>query len=392
MSLTFKQIISAILIVILVTVVGLWGSDTLTTLGHKFEWDLFITQEEISAQRDAKDIFEDSISMILFCNEDESISCFCTKNEVAYPTGYFITIEKKGINSLIKLNTPSIELTEKKIEIPFCFILEPWTSSIDINVGQLKLMYGTNDLLVDEYRGQFNPNLLFYKNADNKICILSKAVASEYDDITLECSKKDEVFETKEAALDAYDSGISISSLDDIFSLLSLNIGLSDDMINLMKGIIFIESYDSGIFINNNILSDPSTNIFFGGSKKGLAMLEMSGFKSFNSILNTEEGEQIVELYGYESLNWNNEFASAVLLNDNEFSVAMGYVHLNNNYVSSQISTTQDIFDAWLNYYNGKSVTYDEYFEKMNILNNYYTQFEVTISEILEEESNPHKI
>ncbi|MBT4334564.1 hypothetical protein HOD61_01985 [archaeon] len=391
MSLTLKQIISAILIVVLVVVVGWWGSDTLTTLGHKFEWDLFITQEEISTQKDARDIFEDTFLLLSLCAEDESNNCFCTKSEIGYPTGYSLLIEKKGMHSLLKLNTPKLELVERTLDSSFCFILEPWKSAIDLNVGQLILLYGTNDLHIDEFEGNFDSSLLFYKVSDN-ICIISESVAKEYDLLTLECSQKDESFEDKDDALSSFDSSVRISSLNNLISLVSLNLDINNNLANLLKGIIFIESYDSGIFINTNIVYDPSKSVYMGGNKKGLSMLEFNGFRSVYDALNGFEGEEIVDVYGYDSIDWNNEKISAVLINDNEFAIALAYSHLLNNYSGEQIYTTQDIFDIWLKYYNGKSITYSQYQEKMNILNNHNNNLGVTDSSVLGENSSPHII
>ena len=252
-------------------------------------------------------------------------------------------------------------------------------------------MYGTNDLHIDEFEGNFDSSLLFYKVSDN-ICIISESVAKEYDLLTLECSQKDESFEDKDDALSSFDSSVRISSLNNLISLVSLNLDINNNLANLLKGIIFIESYDSGIFINTNIVYDPSKSVYMGGNKKGLSMLEFNGFRSVYDALNGFEGEEIVDVYGYDSIDWNNEKISAVLINDNEFAIALAYSHLLNNYSGEQIYTTQDIFDIWLKYYNGKSITYSQYQEKMNILNNHNNNLGVTDSSVLGENSSPHII
>jgi hypothetical protein len=408
MSLTLKQIISAILIVILVVVIGFWGSDTLKTLGEKFEWNLFLTQEEISSQKDARESFSDTISMLSSCIEDTSTNCFCSKSEFGYPTDYSLTIEKKGENSILKLNTPRINLEEREMETSFCFLTQLW-STYPLLLGEsniLKLLYGKNEVDVLSNDNSvisprlFNSSLLFYK-LGNKICIVPKDVAKEYEPLSLTCSKKDEIYNSEDSAIEAFDSGLNIASLDNFFAVVAENAGWESNWLKVMKGILFISSYESNKFINNGIEYDSSAQTYSGNNKKGIYMLTSDQILNINSdpnIINHEFNEYINE-QGYGDVELTNDMISSLLINDNTFSARIGFIYFTNVLMDANkigelntVQSTKDIFNIWLRYYHGKNISYNTYLEKINVLNDYAKFIGVGKSEVLEESNSPHRI
>ena len=72
MELSIKNIIVAFFVIVVVGVVGWWGSNTILDLSHQYGWDMFVSQEEIKNQRDSKEIFSDMIVQVNDCLIDES--------------------------------------------------------------------------------------------------------------------------------------------------------------------------------------------------------------------------------------------------------------------------------------------------------------------------------
>jgi len=391
-ELSIKNIIVAFFVIVVVGVVGWWGSNTILDLSHQYGWDMFVSQEEIKNQRDSKEIFSDMIVQVNDCLIDEDSGCVCMDEEVSFPSGYHIRMEQEGLSTKISLKSSRIDLAEETIAFIPCALLEGDSSFVEIG-DKISLIYGPNSLTLNNYEGVFDPSLIFYKLSNDKICVMSIAVSREKGDLSLVCSEKNEKFESFPEAVNNYDSGLDSNSLDSLISLASLNSNFVNGAEKVMEGIIYIESYTGENFVNREILYNSNSEIYVEGKGNGISMLEIKGSKSAYTVLRSSEGENLMNLYGYGGVNFDDSSLAAVLVNNNELSISFGYLYLIESIDSfSNVDSTNDIFNIWLNNYHKFSIPYSEYVDKMNILNNNANLIGVSSSQILKEDKTPHII
>ncbi|MBT6824129.1 hypothetical protein HOA59_01695 [archaeon] len=392
MDLSVKNIMAAFFVIIVVGVVGWWGSNAILDLSHQYGWDMFVSQEEIKNQKDSKEIFSDMLIQVHDCLMDEDSGCVCIDEEFSFPSEYLIELEQEGLSTKISLKSSRIDLAEERINFVPCALIDKDSSFVEIS-DKISLIYGSNSLTLNNYEGGFDPSLIFYKLSDDKICVMSIAVSREKGDLSLVCSEKNERFGSFSEAVNSYDSGLDSSSLNSLISLASLNSNFVSNAEKVMEGIIYIESYTGGKFINREILYNSNSEVYVEGKGNGISMLEIKGSKSAYSVLESSEGKSLMNLYGYGGVDFDDSSLAAVLVNNNELSIAFGYLYLIGSTNSfSNIESTKEIFNIWLNDYHKFSISYSEYVDKMNILNNNANLIGVSSSQILEEGNNPHII
>ena len=325
------------------------------------------------------------------CIEDDSINCFCVKEDINFPTDFRLELlQNTGTN--IILRSSRIKLNEKSIDANICLLIEPETSSINPE-GSLTLLYGNNKIINENYEGSFDPSLVFYKSENNEFCILSTETANFYDSINLECSEKDESFDSLMDAISIYDAEIDSDQLSQYISLASLNANFIGGAEEVIKGIIYLESFQNGIFINREIVKHQGTGKYIEGNGKGISSLNVVESGSAYESISLDEGRRILNLYGYNNVEFNDDYLSAILINDPEFSISLAYVYLLNEVGSfSDVKNTNDIFEVWLNYYHRANIDYDEYVNKINLLNSHILDIGTESSQILNIDETPHLI
>jgi len=389
---TIKHIISGIFVVMIIVLVGFWGNSTLTTLANQYGWDLFIGADEIAAQKDSKEIFDDLTLSLTECMSDESVNCFCIKEEINLPTDFRLEFSKKESSTDVILKSSRVTLDEKNINFIPCLLLEPWRSSVSLN-GPLTLLYGNDKIINKDYEGFFDSSSVFYKMENNNLCIVSVEVANSYDIISLECSEKDESFDSWIDAAIVFDSEIDNVQLNQYVSLASINSNFVNNADKIIKGIIYLESYNNGIFTNREILKHQGTGKYFEGKGKGISSLQVIESGPAYEAIGSDEGRRILNLYGYSDVDFSDDYLSALLINDPEFSISLAYVYLSNSIEDfSNVQNTNDLFKLWLINYNKASLEYGDYVNKINLLNSRVFDIGIENSQVISEDQNPHRI
>jgi len=197
-GLAWTHIISAILVIVLILTVILFGAPLFAQIKEKMGFGIDLTPEEIQAQNQAKDIFNEDLIIILNdCKNSGDSACFCSDREIIFPTDYSLVFVDEGKDLKIYLDNQYGGLIKESTisDVDGCV---GWVYGRDLssfgalkdNTLTLKYNYGAAgfyltfiDVVGKEIKESINPSYIFYKpeSDENYICILSGDYASSKD-------------------------------------------------------------------------------------------------------------------------------------------------------------------------------------------------------------------
>lgn len=163
---------------------------------EKMGFGIDLTPEEIEAQNQARDIFNENLIPILNnCRDSEDSACFCSDREIIFPTDYSLVFIDEGKDLKIYLDNQYGGLIKESTisDVDGCvgWIYDRDLSSFSaLKENTLTLKYGSefylsfiDSVIGNEIRESINPNYIFYKPKSDKkyICILSSDYASSKD-------------------------------------------------------------------------------------------------------------------------------------------------------------------------------------------------------------------
>lgn len=196
MELTIKQIIYAVLILLFIVVVVLFGPRTIRQLADALNLNIGIDPGELETQIEAKDITDKlAISLDSCVNPGElnRTSCFCLQDKIELPTKYSWKFSNEGDSVKMQLiSDKSYKLKEYKINranIAVC--------SFEKNKCYSDLVNGTDLVNLPPWKLKFEPSgevmnleiddkyvfYYFFDSDKNKVSLLVASKDFAYDQI-----------------------------------------------------------------------------------------------------------------------------------------------------------------------------------------------------------------
>ena len=194
MRITIPHLIAAGLVILLVLVVSSFAMPAFDNLKDKMGFGTDLSAGETQAQIKAREIFVEYLySTFNDCKDSKNVSCFCTDEEIAFPTDYTFNLfdNEDGEAGLILRNHLGGEVESRYIQglIP-CVGWIPGMDLSKLSVAKDRIIlvkYGLEPRLEFYNLGEGNgvlvsepvdPNYVFYKPKDGYICILAQNYAS----------------------------------------------------------------------------------------------------------------------------------------------------------------------------------------------------------------------
>jgi len=135
----WQYVISALLVIIVVVVIAVWGPGILRSLGSMLGFDsINLTPEENAVQNEARVYFLDNVyQKMKNCANSNNNSCFCNNESLSIPNGYKLVFKEDRDSVKISL------YNHKK-----GFVIDKWINSVKLCVGdETNHLIGVNGYL-----------------------------------------------------------------------------------------------------------------------------------------------------------------------------------------------------------------------------------------------------
>ncbi len=137
----WQYVISALLVIIVVVVIAVWGPSVLRSLGSMLGFEsISLTPEESAVQNEARVYFLDNVyQKMRDCVNSNNNSCFCNNESLAIPNGYKLVFKEDG-------NGVKLSLFNHKGG----FVVDKWVDSVKLCVGdETDRLIGVNGYMKD---------------------------------------------------------------------------------------------------------------------------------------------------------------------------------------------------------------------------------------------------